>query len=71
MPVRDLRGFYGCSDGRRARVVAVGAQSGKVPLARQTRFIVDCPACGLEHPIDVAWRSRQDKDRAPEIVVEP
>lgn len=71
MAERDLRGFYGCSDGRRARVVAVGARSKKVPLARQTRFIVDCPACGLEHPINVSWRSRSDKDRKVELVVEP
>jgi len=51
--------------------VAVGAKSQKVPLARQTRFIVDCPACGREHPIEVAWRATAASDRKPEFVVEP
>jgi hypothetical protein len=71
MAERDLRGFYGCSDGRRSRLVAVGAKSTKVPLARQTKFVVDCPACGREHPIEVAWRATAAKDRKPEFVVEP
>jgi hypothetical protein len=71
MAVRDLRGFYGCSDGGRSRLVSVGAKSEKVALARQTRFVADCPACGRQHPIEVAWRAAAASDRSPELIVEP
>jgi hypothetical protein len=57
-------GFYGCG-----RVVRVSLRSGVQRAPKSAK--VECPACGLEHLVAIAWRTATERDegREPELVV--
>lgn len=61
-------GFYGCAANGTARLVRVATPEGEKPVSTAQ---VQCPVCGLEHPVSIMWRPpvKADEGREPELLV--
>lgn len=62
-------GFYGCQVRGRGRLVRIEEAEPDIGKDPPRAVLADCPVCGVEHIIGVAWRAATELDGEPELWV--
>jgi hypothetical protein len=66
-PLKEYRGFFGCPGVDYPRLVRARFTGAAPRFGPKKFWIVDCPACGERHRVEIWWRQPNEKDREPEL----